>query len=313
MSVLLVGIDPIPEIHDLADAIESRGGEATVRDVTDWPGAPLTFSPGDETVTLGSSIDVNEIEGVYLHVYALFRPDGVTYLDGFEPDEEVGPALTRLRDHRSVVESLCRVFESRDVPVLPRLRNHYLQQRKPWQLERFEQAGLPVPETRFTNEPAVARSFCASHDRVIYKPVTRGAPPAEVTEADLTDERLQHLETAPVQFQEFVPGDDLRVYVLDGEVIGSIRYLSEQFSFKLDQADGKDAEAESATIPSEIEATAIRAADALDVTFGAADIRHRPDGGHTLLELNQAPAFSAADAYAGQDVAGSLARYLLED
>lgn len=314
MSVLLLGHGSSFELDYLADAIEDAGSEPIRRAVPDWSGEPLTVTPGGDDLAVGSPLDYDALDGAYVDVRMLFRPKVTAHLDWFDvgTEDELVSALNRLSDFRSVFESLCRVLESRGITVLPRLHNHYLQERMAWQLDLFERAGLPVPDTVMTTDPDAAVTFCEEHDRVIYKPVTTNAAPAEVTEEDLTPERLAKLRNAPVQFQEFVPGDDLRVYVLDGEVIGAIRYESDRFSFKLDQKAGRSVDAQPASVASAIEDTATRAAELVDLTFGAADVRRRPDGGHALLELNQAPAFAAADEYADQNVTDAVAGYLIE-
>jgi glutathione synthase/RimK-type ligase-like ATP-grasp enzyme len=209
-------------------------------------------------------------------------------------------------------ESLSRIFEHHGADVIPRLSKQRWQDRKPWQLHRFARADLPVPDTLFTNDPEEVRTFFASHDRVVYKPVTRGGMPRVMTEDDLTDEALSRLSTAPVQFQEFVEGTDLRIYALDGEVVGAARYESDQFSFKLDEQDGEEVDAHPAAVSEAIEDTVTRAADLAELQFTAADVRRRPNGTYHLIEVNEAPRFAVPDVRADQNVADALAEYLLE-
>jgi len=313
MTVVLVGMEILREIELLAEAVRERGVEPVVADVRDWPGeTPLTFTPADGNAMLGTPFELADVEGAYVHVHATFHQNDVAVREEFREAEEIQPVLNQWREHRSLFESLCRELESKGVDVLPKLRNHYLQQRKPWQLSRFEAAGLPVPDTVFTNDPDEVRAFADRHDRVVYKPVANGAPPAELTAEGLTDERLARLSTAPVQFQEFVEGEDLRVYVLDGEVVGAIRYESENFSFKLDQTEGEEVEIAPATVSEAVEDTAVRAAETVDLTFGAADVRRGANDEHAILELNEAPAFAAADVEADQRVTEALADYLTD-
>ncbi len=308
MTVLLVGAE-FKEIELLRDAIADRGADVHFASVTDWPGeTPLTYVPGEDVV-LGSSVAFDDLQGAYVHVHALFHPHNAVSRDEFDTTAPTS-ALNGLREHRSVFESLCRELESRGIDVLPKVRNHYLQEHKPWQLSRFEAEGLPVPETIITNDPQEVEAFYESHERAVYKPVAKGAPPSELTEEGVSDERLDALAAAPVQFQKFVEGEDLRVYVLDGEVVGAIRYRSDQFSFKLDQVDGNQVDAVPATLSEAVRRTSIRAADVTDLTFGAVDVRRRSDGGHAILEVNEAPSFAAADLEADQDVTGAVADYL---
>lgn len=307
MAVLLVGSTEVPELEHLAAAVRDRGGEPRLVDVRDWPGETLSLTPGERRAEFGTAFEYDEVRGAYFHAQALFRPAyRVSELDG-----EVAPTLNNWREHRSLFESLCRIFESDGIDVLPRLHNHYMQERKPWQLDRYLDRGVPVPDTVFTNDPERVRAFYDRHDRVIYKPVSIGAPPHELTEEDLTPERLEQLATAPIQLQEFVPGDDLRLYVLDGEVVGATRYVSDNFSFKLDQQEHEEVELEPASVSDEVETTAVRATEAVGLEFGAADVRRSEDG-HALLEVNQTPTMTGADVLADQRVAEAVADYLLD-
>lgn len=307
MVVVLAGTTSGPETNHVADAVESRGGTVVLCDVSDFPGGAISFSPGDETTVLGSSFAYDDVEGAYFHSQALFRPEYRLH----EVEDDPVATLNRWQDHRSLYKSLCRSFESRGIDVLPRLHNHYMQELKPWQLERCANRGVPVPDTVFTNSPEEVRRFYERHDRVVYKPVSHGAPPNELTDHDLTDQRLEKLATAPVQLQEFVPGDDLRLYVLDGDVVGATRYVSENFSFKLDQRESKTVDLEPATVSEEVESAAIRAAEAVELQFGAVDVR-RSDSDYAILEVNQSPALAAADVRADQTVGDAVAEYLLD-
>lgn len=307
MAVVLLGNCKLREFELLADAVERRGGEAVVCDVREWPGeTPLTVRPGDDDAVLGADVEYGEVTGAYVGVSNLFRPYEPRFRDDL--DDDLLPALHQIREFRGLFESLLRVFDHHGATVVPPLSKHHWQDRKVWQLHRYELADLPVPETLVTNDPEEVRAFAEGRDRVLYKPVTRGAAPAIMTDEDLTDRALSRLATAPVQFQEFVEGADLRVYVLDGEVVGAIHYESESFSFKLDD----EVDVRSATLSRAAEETVIRAAELSGLPFAAADLRRRSDGSHVLLELNELPRFVVADTEADQNVAEALADFLLD-
>lgn len=310
MSIVIIGYGELREFELLADAAERRGGEAVICDVRDWPGeVPLTVRAGAEETVLKTSLAYDDVTGVYVDSYNLFRPYDSRFRDAL--DDDLLPALNQIREHRGIFEGLSRIFEHHGANVVPPLSKQRWQDRKPYQLHRFDRANLPVPDTLFTNDPAEVRAFFDVHDRVVYKPVTRGGVPRVLSESDLTDQALSRLATAPVQFQEYVDGVDLRVYVLDGEVVGAARYESDQFSFKLDMQDGEEVDARPADVSPTISDTVTRAADLADLQFTAADVRRRDDGTHDLIELNEAPRFASPDLKADQNVAGALAEYLL--
>jgi len=313
MSVVLCGPSWVTELRLLAEQVDERGGNPVTCHTDDWPGeTPLRFRPDADETVLGDAIAYDGVTGGYFQSNLLFHPLTALQKDAFQGRDDFERTLTQIRDHRSIFESFARRLESHGAAVLPSVRNHYLQAQKPWQLSRFESESVPVPETVFTNDPQTVEEFYRSHDRVVYKPTTNGAPPAEITESDLQAERLDALANAPVQFQEFVPGEDLRVYVLDGEVVGAIRYESETFSFKVDQQEGRDVEVEGASVSGDVEESAVRAVEAVDLTFGGADVRRRPDGGHVVFEVNETPVFAGADRLCDQGIAGALAEHLLD-
>lgn len=310
MTVAVIGRAGMGETQRLVTELRDRGAEPQLVDLSEWPGdATARVRPDSDELVLDVDISLEQVESVYAHVAAMFRSTDICVRSEFDDTSETYPALLQLQEHRALFESVCRTFESKGIPVVPGERNHYLQERKPWQLRQFEQHDLPVPETVFTNDPETVRTFCAGRDRVVYKPVSRGADPNIIDAGDLDPDRLANLSTAPVQFQTFVPGEDLRIYVLGGEVIGAVRYDSDSFSFKAGPEEAVNMVP--ASVTADIEETAVRAAAATGVTFGGVDIRRKPSGGHALLEVNQTPAFAYADTEAGQSVGGALAEYLL--
>lgn len=311
VSVLLIGEGDFKEFELLSKAVEDRGGETVVCDVTDWPGeAEMTYDPAESGVTLGRKIEFDEVSGAYVLPTKLFQPLELRFHESLS--EDLRPTLNQLREYHTMLESTCVTLDEQGVDMIPPFRNHNWHHRKPWQMKFLEAEDIPIPETLFTNYPDEVLDFYEEHEKVIYKPVTRSGAPKMLTEDDLTDSRLEDLATAPVQFQTFAPGDDLRVYFLDGEVIGGMRYLSDDFSFKLDMQDGKEIEVESFDPPAEMRDTIEKVAEKSGLVFGGADIRFQASGEFKLLELNDVPRFAAADLRAGQNVAESLTDYLLE-
>lgn len=312
MSVILIGYGEVIEFELLTDAIEERGTETIVCDVQEWPGErPLTIRSSTNEAVFGETVNYDDLTGAYIDCHKLFRPYEPRFQDNLT--ENLYPALNQIREYRGLFESLSWIFEQHDVNVVPSLSKQRWQDRKAGALHGYRLKGIPVPDTLFTNDPNEVRNFFESHDKVIYKPVTRGGKPYIMNDSDLTESSLAKLSTAPVQFQEYINGVDLRVYVLNGDVITAIRYESEHFSFKLDIEDGIDVDVSPATISSAIEDTVTRAAEVAGLEFAAADVRRRPDGSHVLLELNESPRFASAELKADQDIVDILADYFAKN
>jgi glutathione synthase/RimK-type ligase-like ATP-grasp enzyme len=175
---------------------------------------------------------------------------------------------------------------------------------KPFQLALLKDAGLPVPVTRWTNDPGEVRSF-AGERRVAYKPVSGGAATRAMTDDDLAPSRLDLLARAPVTFQSLLPGEDIRVYVLDDEVIAAIHIVSRALDFR-----GHEERCVAIDLPAAVRRQCILAAQVIGLRFTGMDLKRDARGTLRFLELNNSPMFLGFDARAGTDVAGRLAARL---
>ena len=193
-----------------------------------------------------------------------------------------------------------------EVPIYNPLRAND-RTRKPYQLARLAAAGLPVPETLWTNDPAEARAF-AEGRRVAYKPVSGGAATKELGESDLEEARLARLAHCPVTFQELLPGEDLRVFVLDGRVLAAFRITVDEGV--LDYRQNEQA-VESVPVEPELREIALRATREIGLRFTGMDLKRAADGTWRILELNPSPMFLGFDHRAGTDILGALAEALV--
>lgn len=307
MTVLLIGhSDMGPDFELISTAVADRGGRARVVDLRDWPGeSPVTYGPGRAECVVGEDLDLEAVSGAFAKVNTLFRPFLPRFADDFESDPRRAAFVTR--EYRGLFESLLGVLGDYGVRTCPPVDALYWHDRKPLQLHRLRRAGVPVPDTVFTSEPAEVRAFFEDHDRVVHKPVTQNARVEELTEADLTDERLAALASAPVAFQEYVSGEDRRAYVLDGEVLATAALPTDDVSFK--EQDRIDSERVEAT-DAEREA-ALRATEVAGLRFAAVDLVRGADGSLAVLEVNPAPGFGFLDRSLAEEIAAGLADYLL--
>jgi glutathione synthase/RimK-type ligase-like ATP-grasp enzyme len=195
-------------------------------------------------------------------------------------------------------------WEHNGVPVYNGLAAS-LRMTKPFQLALLKEAGLPVAATRWTNDPSQVRSFAVGR-RIAYKPVSGGAATRELDADDLAPSRLDLLSRAPVTFQTLLPGEDIRVYVLDGEVIAAIRIVTRALDFR-----GHEERCERIELPTAVRQQCIRAAQVLGLRFTGMDLKRDAAGTLRFLELNGSPMFLGFDARAGTDIAGCLAERLV--
>jgi glutathione synthase/RimK-type ligase-like ATP-grasp enzyme len=159
------------------------------------------------------------------------------------------------------------------------------------QLNAAHEVGLVVPRTLVTNDPVRARSFANDCSRVIFKAFTSHASAWRETRL-LKTEHLEAIETlrlAPVIFQEFVPAaHDLRVTVVGRQVFACAIQI-EQGDYEFDYRVGLSrARIVRADLPQDARCRLLALMDRLGLSFGAIDLRQKPDGSCVFLEINPA-------------------------
>lgn len=308
MTVVLVAEGGTEEFGLLSEAIERRGGDPVLWDTTDWPSeVPLTYDVGSESVAVEREFRVEEVTGAFPWADHIFRPFQSRFVDQFDT-HGVEHLSFKLDQWRGVFNSILARFEHQGATVFYPPWSQYYHDTKPLQLAQFESVGVSVPDTLFSTDPSGVREFVAEHGEVVYKPIVGGTRPSRLSEAELDEVPLEQLSNAPVQFQEYVPGDDVRVFFLDGEVVGASRYVTDDWSFK---TEGPTEDAERVDLRMEVREDLKRAARVSPMRFGAADLRISGET-HALLEVNPYPRFAFHDRNGATDIAGVLAEHLVK-
>jgi RimK-like ATP-grasp domain len=296
--VVLVGSTLDPHVKAIADALEARGVTARIFDT-------LTF-PEEPAISLGHRLDSITIDGdeigrpasVYLRdVYA--HPLAFMVDVAEEMDQDWRRTLIAFREKAHMLLPILGRWAEQDVPLYNPMPADWLLT-KPMQITLLDRAGMPVPETIWTNDPAAVRRF-AEGRRVAYKPVAGGAATKELGPEDLTEERLGTLRGAPVTFQELLPGDNYRVYVVDGEVVASIKVVSESLDYRQQEETIEQVSLEDETLKQCVEATSM-----LGLRWSGIDLKADAGGTLKFLELNPSPMFLGFDRRAGTGILDAL-------
>ncbi|MGW0314024.1 hypothetical protein [Streptomyces flavidovirens] len=234
----------------------------------------------------------------------------------FTVDQRLGGARDRGFAASETGQALHGLFHSLSCtwvnpPMLDQIAHH-----KPYQWEVARQVGLALPRTLVTNQPEKARTFIqdVGVGRTVFKAFLANVDAWRETRL-VRWEDLDHLESvryAPVIFQEFVPGADLRVTVV-GDRVFAAEIDASATSYPVDMRMVVDeALVRPVALPSALTDMLLRLMRRLGLVYGAIDLRRRPDGHYVFFEVNPAGQWLFVEERTGlpitAEVAGLLAR-----
>lgn len=183
------------------------------------------------------------------------------------------------------------------------------------QLAAAERAGLAVPRTCVTTDPAAARAFleaCGERGAVhkqLHRRPRDARPTLRVGAADLA--RLPAIRQAPPIFQEYVPGVDVRATVV-GDQLFAADLDARETATPEDFRESIDACRVSPSALSAAETGAILAlCRALGLAYAAVDLRRREtDGALLFLEANPSGQWLFVEERARLPITAALAAHL---
>jgi len=175
---------------------------------------------------------------------------------------------------------------------------------------RLESAGLPVPRTVTCQDADSAMlAFESLGGDVVVKPLfgAEGRGICRVSDPDLAFRTFRTLERtdAVLYLQEFIPhaGYDIRVLVLDGQILGGMR-RSNSLDFRTNVARSASTEPHEPTMTER--RMALAAADVTGTDVAGIDLLYNGDGRCYVIEVNAVPGWQAFARTTGIDVADRL-------
>jgi len=184
--------------------------------------------------------------------------------------------------------------------------------RKVYQLKIAEEIGLRIPRTCITSDPRAARAFVDEHTPAIYKAFggtetawreTRLLKPEET-------EHLDHVRFAPVIFQEYVRGVDLRITAVGDAIFPAAIHVAPQ-GYPVDfRMTMEHAHIEAVTLPASLLAQLRAFMQRLGLVYGAIDMRLTPDGEYVFFEINPSGQWLFIEDAAALPITAALAEVL---
>jgi tetrahydromethanopterin:alpha-L-glutamate ligase len=258
---------------------------------------PLMFSPGEATSNISSGrfysgkIDLAALDAIVVRDLGPATKNDVSFrFDILCQLEEIGIAVINSPD--SIVKAANKYVSS------------YI----------FRKNGITTPRTVVTNCPVEAREALASFGRAVTKPIFgyKGIGVECLRNDDSGISKLKKLmeNNGLVYLQEFIfnSGRDIRVFIVNNKVVGSIYRIAPHGSWINNLSQGGTAQV--CKLTDEQEKLSLKASQVIGTTYAGVDIieGEKP----YVIEINGTPSGKGIFEATGVDVTVGITEYLLD-
>jgi glutathione synthase/RimK-type ligase-like ATP-grasp enzyme len=277
-TIALCGFPLDGHIAKLSDAVQQRGAEALVLVPMPWG----RYAWRDGRYFYGhKSLD---------HVSAFFVRQ--TYVPLFDlihrRAEAADPVawvveMARMQNNASFLQAFFDFFERRGCF----LANPFSagERMKHKQAEAAAACGWRVPKTFITNSPAEAYA-AAREGELVLKPPAGGTLARKI---DANVIRAMAAVDCPIAIQEYIAGEDVRVYVIEGEVVAAARITTGEVDYRRDPHYME--RIHPIELPHDVRQRTEAVFERHRLVCGSMDLRLTKDGEFVFLEVNSGGSF----------------------
>jgi ribosomal protein S6--L-glutamate ligase len=175
---------------------------------------------------------------------------------------------------------------------------------------------IPIPKTAFSSHPEQIKSLInkVGGPPIIIK-LLEGTQGKGVVLAESINAAKSALDAffglkANILIQEFIKeakASDLRIFIVDGKIIGSMKRTGVSGEFRSNLHQGGSAQ--KISLNKLERETAIMAASSLGLTISGVDLL-QSSRGPLVMEVNSSPGLEGIEAATGKDVAGTIIKYI---
>ncbi|NNC49478.1 MAG: 30S ribosomal protein S6--L-glutamate ligase [Flaviramulus sp.] len=238
----------------------------------------------------------------------IYKGKEITNIDGVIP--RIGASITFYGTAVVRQFEMMKIFSATESQALVRSRD------KLRSLQILSRAGLGLPKTVFSNySKDVSQIIDAVGGAPLVIKLLEGTQGLGVVLADNKNSAESILEAfnglqARVIVQEFIKeakGADIRVFIVDGIVVGAMKRQGKEGEFRSNLHRGGSANVIQLT--DEEENAALKAAKCMGLGIAGVDLL-QSSRGPLILEVNSSPGLEGIEVATGKDIATSIIKYV---
>jgi glutathione synthase/RimK-type ligase-like ATP-grasp enzyme len=303
MEIGIFGLPNDDEVKILKRRIEEKGGKATIINFKEFPANVKMYFNEKEIILNGKNLF--EMHSFYIRQLGYFWPVPqieMTIEEWMKYYKKFNDLLFSEREHISFKHSMIRILDEEKLVVNP-YDTFIYHRMKPYQFYKFYKNNLPVPNFIAGGAKYILENF--EVEKMVYKPLAGGA---EVVMAkDFLEKNKENLEKKVTLFQDYICGDNIRVFVIEDEFIGGAKLVhGPQVDSRVEQIA-----IEEEKIPEEVQDVALKAIEILGMKFSGVDFIRSLEGEYYILECNPSPMFYVFEEASGIKVSEKIAEYLI--
>lgn len=302
--ILLWGVPGDGPFDAVRSALQRRNAEFRVLDQRAAVDMEFAFHIGVHGTLDGTIFDAGEEIALARVGSAYIRPVETSRACGRSADDD--PDFLRAV---AVDASLVAWADLTRITVVNRPAAMASNNSKPYQLALIAATGFLVPDTLVTTDPGAVVRFQKRHGSLIYKSVS-GVRSIVSRLASTDDEVLASVANCPTQFQEYIPGSDVRVHVAGSTVI-AVEIISGADDYRYASRTNANVSVAPVELPTDFAERCRHLLSSLGLSLAGIDFRRTPEGKWYCLEVNPSPGFTYFEAATGQPIAAAVAQLLI--
>jgi len=294
---------------DVVGRLERRGREVVQIDLADFParGLTLTWPDGEaSSYWVDSSRGRADLSQARVGWWRRVQP--------FRIDDAIRSGHDRAFVQSETSQAVLGMLDALACPWVNPREADASAHHKPYQWAVARQLGLRVPRTLVTNRPDDARAFIAAIGpggtvfKAFLASVVAWRETRLIQQSDL--DQIDLVRFAPVIFQEFIAGVDLRVTVVGHQVFAAeIDARRTTYPVDMRMVVG-EAAVQPVELPAEVRDRLLALQRRLRLSYGAIDLRRTSSGDYYFLEVNPAGQWHFVEHRTGLPIAQAVADHL---